>query len=175
MTHTSTEQPEALRLATGQSGGKSEWADTLHAAVAELRSQRARIAELEDAADMAIKRIAELEEQLSAIGAGGVEPLRKAAATPIAWYVTGCSTMLDEHDAKAEAKRCGGSAKAVPLYTVPRGHAATQPAAQEMDTYKDRDTIFFLAGWNGCNEGLNAHEQFKKATIAAQAKQGERP
>ena len=39
MTHTSTEQPEALRLATGQSGGKSEWADTLHAAVAELRSQ----------------------------------------------------------------------------------------------------------------------------------------
>ena len=66
MTHTSTEQPEALRLATGQSGGKSEWADTLHAAAAELRSQRARIAELEDAADMAIKRIAELEAQLFA-------------------------------------------------------------------------------------------------------------
>ena len=79
MTHTSTEQPEALRLATGQSGGKSEWADTLHAAVAELRSQRARIAELEDVADMAIKRIAELEAQLSAIGAGGVEPLHKQA------------------------------------------------------------------------------------------------
>lgn len=36
---------------------------------------------------------------------------------PIAWYVTGCSTMLDEHDAKAEAKRCGGTAQAVPLYT----------------------------------------------------------
>lgn len=36
---------------------------------------------------------------------------------PIAWYVTGCSTMLDEHDAKAEAKRCGGCAQAVPLYT----------------------------------------------------------
>ena len=34
MTHTSTEQPEALRLATGLSGGKliddsTEWADTL--------------------------------------------------------------------------------------------------------------------------------------------------
>ena len=36
---------------------------------------------------------------------------------PVAWYVTGCSTLLDEHEAKAEAKRCGGSAKAVPLYT----------------------------------------------------------
>ena len=68
MTYTSTEQPEALRLATGQSGGKSEWEDTLHAAVAELRSQRARIAEL--------------EAQLAAIGAGGVEPLRKQAAAP---------------------------------------------------------------------------------------------
>ena len=83
MTHTSAQQPEALRLATGQSGGKSEWADTLHAAVAELRSQRARIAELEDAADMAIKRIAELESQLSAIGAGGVE----APAAPVSTYV----------------------------------------------------------------------------------------
>ena len=37
----------------------------------------------------------------------------------IAWYVTGCSTLLDERDAKAEAKRCGGSAKAVPLYSIP--------------------------------------------------------
>lgn len=39
---------------------------------------------------------------------------------PIAWYVTGCSTMLDEHEAKAEAKRCGGTAQAVPLYTEPQ-------------------------------------------------------
>ena len=65
---TQTQQPEALRLATGLSGGKliddsTEWADTLHAAAAELRRQHARIAEL--------------EAQLSAICAGGVEPLRK--------------------------------------------------------------------------------------------------
>lgn len=52
--------------------------------------------------------------------------------------------------------------------------AAIQPVAQGLDACKDRDTIFFLAGWNGCNEGLDAHEQFKKATIAAQAKQGEK-
>ena len=68
---TQTQQPEALRLAHALSGGKliddsTEWADTLHAADAELRRQHSRIAEL--------------EEQLSAIGAGGVEPLRKQAA-----------------------------------------------------------------------------------------------
>ena len=53
MTHTSAQQPEALRLATGLSGGKliddsTEWADTLHAAAAELRRQHARIEELEE-------------------------------------------------------------------------------------------------------------------------------
>lgn len=73
---------------------------------------------------------AQLKEQMAAIGAGGVEPLRKKAApvapeaTPIAWYVTGCRTMMDELDAKAEARRCGGSAKAVPLYTAPPALAA---------------------------------------------------
>ena len=72
MTHTSTEQPEALRLArkfeeVGFMGdhrfAKDHWC---RQAAAELRRQHARIAEL--------------EAQLSAIGAGGVEPLRKAAA-----------------------------------------------------------------------------------------------
>ena len=78
MTHTNTEQPEALRLADDLDG---DWTTITHMrdAAAELRHQHARIAELEDVADMAIKRIAELEAQLSAIGAGGVEPLRKQA------------------------------------------------------------------------------------------------
>lgn len=58
----------------------------------------------------------------------------RAKATPIAWYVTGCSTMLDEHDAKAEAKRCGGSAKAVPLYTSP-------PAQQQPDSNKATEYV----------------------------------
>ena len=76
MTHTSTEKPEALRFA--------EMLDKyslnpLREASAELRRQHDRIAELEDATDIAIERIEELEEQLSAIGAGGVEPLRKQA------------------------------------------------------------------------------------------------
>ena len=68
---TQTQQPKALQLAYALSGGKliddsTEWADTLHAAAAELLRQHARIEEL--------------ESQLSAIGAGGVEPLRKQAA-----------------------------------------------------------------------------------------------
>ena len=78
----STQQPEALRLADkyeiegflqDHRFAKDHWC---RQAAAELRRQHARIAELEDVADMAIKRIAELEEQLSAIGAGGVEQRR---------------------------------------------------------------------------------------------------
>ena len=47
-----TQQPEALCLSHTLSGGKliddsTEWADTLHAAAAELRHQHARIEELE--------------------------------------------------------------------------------------------------------------------------------
>ena len=69
-----TQQPEALQLAYALSGGKliddsTEWADTLHAAEAELLRQHARIAEL--------------EEQLSAIGAIGVE----APAALVSTYV----------------------------------------------------------------------------------------
>ena len=48
----------------------------------------------------------------------------------VAWYVTGCSTMLDDHDAKDLAKRCGGSAKAVPLYTAPPSHDDARDAAR---------------------------------------------
>ena len=72
---TTTQQPEALNIEEFR-------AKVTRAAREPLL---ARIAELEDVADMAIKRIAELESQLSAIGAGGVEPLRKQAAVPQGW------------------------------------------------------------------------------------------
>ena len=82
---TQTQQPEALRLADkyeiegflqDHRFAKDHWC---RQAAAELRSQHARIAEL--------------EEQLSAIGAGGVEPLRKQAVPvqmpePDAWRYT---------------------------------------------------------------------------------------
>ena len=35
---------------------------------------------------------------------------------PVAWYVTGCSTLLDEHDAKVEVKRCGECESGSTLY-----------------------------------------------------------
>lgn len=71
------------------------------------------------------------------------------------WYVSTHKDLATENDMHEAPK---------PLYT--------HPTPQGLSERKDRDTIFFLAGWNGCNEGLDANEQFKKATIAAQAKQG---
>lgn len=38
---------------------------------------------------------------------------------PVAWYVIGTSRMQDEIDAKEEARRCGGTAEARPLYLYP--------------------------------------------------------
>ena len=86
MTRTSTQQPEALRIADllEQCSHNSLLSPFMEVAN-ELRRQHARITELEDAADIAIERIEELEKQLSAIGAGGVEPLRKQAAVPQGW------------------------------------------------------------------------------------------
>lgn len=72
------------------------------------------------------------------------------------WYVSTRKDLAAENDMHGAPK---------PLYT--------HPTTQGLDERKDRDTIFFLAGWNGCNEGLDANEQFKKAALAAQAKQGD--
>lgn len=171
-------QPEALRLADkyevegflqDHRFAQEQWCSQaavelrrLHAENQSLQSEAVHNASIIGASaetELALRaRVEELERELAAIGAGGVEPLRKRAATadlaarqremqllgeiealerlalnvlkqlgveatPIAWYVTGCSTMLDECEAKAEAKRCGGSAKAVPLYAAPPAHA----------------------------------------------------
>ena len=70
-------QPKALRLA----GILEQYAlSPLREVAAELRRQHDRIVELEDATGIAIEYIAELESQLKAIGAGGVEPLQKHAS-----------------------------------------------------------------------------------------------
>ena len=64
---TTTQQPEALVFAddrpTSTSDDLYQWAIDAEDLI---RAQHARIAELEDVADMAIKRIEELEEQLAA-------------------------------------------------------------------------------------------------------------
>lgn len=67
-------QAEALRLADDCEESATHWVheiDTRAKAAKMLRAQHACIAEL--------------ESQLEAIGAGGVEPLRKQVAPPIAW------------------------------------------------------------------------------------------
>ena len=77
MTHTSTEQSEALRLAHALGGGKliddsTEWADTLHAAAAELRHQHARIAELEAELEAAQAQRVPLSEVMNLVSEWGM-------------------------------------------------------------------------------------------------------
>ena len=157
---TQTQQPEALRMADAlEKCSHNSLLSPFMEVANELRRQHARIAEL--------------EAQLSAIGAGGVEPLRKRAA-PQEVHPESIreGAPYDNPEFEQLARDMGVWGTAQSAVCAQFWLAATQPAAQGMDAYKDRDTIFFLAGWNGCNEGLDAHEQFKKATIAAQAKQG---
>ena len=55
---------------------------------------------------------------------------QQEAQEPVAWYVTGCGRLLDEDEAKAEARHIGGTARAIPLYTAPQPSpkADSQPA-----------------------------------------------
>ena len=39
--------------------------------------------------------------------------------SPVAWYVTGCNTMLDEYEATVEAKQIGAGAEVRALYLRP--------------------------------------------------------
>ena len=58
-------------------------------------------------------------------------PKWQAPATqqdPAGWYVTGCSRLLDEDEAKAEARHIGGTARAIPLYTAPQPSTTSQAA-----------------------------------------------
>lgn len=80
MTHTSTEEPEALQLAD-QIEGYANTHPMGHPAcniraAEKLRYQHVLLIELADQLSGSKNRIADLEAQLSAIGAGGVEPLR---------------------------------------------------------------------------------------------------
>ena len=96
-------------------------------------------------------RIAELESQLEAIGAGGVEPLRKPAAAqqaePFMWAIQepGGSAYMDENcvstsrgivEAEVDGLNLGLGADDEPYKVVPVYLAATQPAAQGMDAGK---------------------------------------
>ena len=57
------------------------------------------------------------------------------AGEPVAWYVTGCGRLLDEDEAKAEARHIGGTARAIPLYTTPQPSPAAQGNALDAARY----------------------------------------
>ena len=61
---------------------------------------------------------------------------QQEAQEPVWWYVTGCGRLLDEHEAKTEAKHIGGTARAVPLYTTPQPSPAAQGNALSDDAVR---------------------------------------
>lgn len=42
-----------------------------------------------------------------------------AKQEPVAWTFTGSNRLMDEYEANLEAKRCGGTTRAFPLYAAP--------------------------------------------------------
>ena len=129
-----TQQPEALRFA--------EMLDKyslnpLREASAELRRQQARIEEL--------------EEQLSAIGAGGVEPLRKQAAQQeVHPESIRDGAPYDNPAFKQLARDMGVWGTAQSAVCAQFWLAATQPAAQGLDAETQRHAAIGKAIERAC-------------------------
>ena len=140
---TDSTQPEALRLAgllelAPEDGVEPQ---TTEDAAAELRRQHTEntalqqgyaAAQLEiESLQARIKTMAEEHaDELMVAHLDGMRAAQQEAQEPVAWYVTGCSRLLDEAEAKAEARHIGGTARAMPLYTAPQPSpkADSQPA-----------------------------------------------
>ena len=148
-----------------------------------------------------LARIAELEAQLSAIGAGGVEPLRKQAPAPQEVHPESIreGAPYDNPEFEQLARDMGVWGTAQSAVCAQFWLAATQPAAQGMDARdaafeavrkafcKLQRYSFFLDGAGNvrrcadhCGNWVEfdaAHTLFEPqsvdAAIAAQAKQGE--
>ena len=71
--------------------------------------------------------------------ADSVTAPQQEAQEPVAWYVTGCGRLLDEDEAKAEARHIGGTARAIPLYTAPQADSV-----QDLQPVHDAVTIDLL-------------------------------
>ena len=61
---------------------------------------------------------------------------QQEAQEPVAWYVTGCGRLLDEDEAKAEARHIGGTARAIPVYTAPLPSPTAQGDALSDDAVR---------------------------------------
>ena len=77
---------------------------------------------------------------------------QQEAQEPVAWYVTGCCRLLDEDEAKAEARHIGGTARAIPLYTVPQADSVLEDAAR-LEFEMQHDSAIAAARKQGANHG----------------------
>ena len=190
---TDNTQPLALWLAEEISGihchTESE-ARVIAVAADSLCSQHARIAELE----AKIKTMAEEHaDELMVAHMDGMRAAQPApqqeAQEPVAWYVTGCGRLLDENEAKAEARHIGGTARAMPLYTAPQADSVLEDAARlkeavglleelaEHDSYSTEYDGRMISLCPECGEQEGEHRPkcaFVRAkTFLAARKQGE--
>ena len=77
---------------------------------------------------------------------------QQEAQEPVAWYVTGCSRLLDEDEAKAEARHIGGTARAMPLYTAPQADSLLEDAAR-LEFEMQHGSAIAAARKQGANHG----------------------
>ena len=146
-----TQQPEALRLAELLELAPEDGVEpqTTEDAAAELRRQYTRIAELE----ARIKTMAEEHaDELMVAHLDGMRAAQQEAQEPVAWYVTGCSRLLDEDEAKAEARHIGGTARAMPLYTVPQADSVLEDA-ERLEFEMQHGSAIAAARKQGANHG----------------------
>ena len=187
MTHTSTEQPEALmRLADNYAEACFDQGLNQRTTDDKPETEREK---LENAIRRMHTRIAELEAQLSAIGAGGVEPLRKQAAAPQAVQVVELEVddLIDrllnaQQDlnlaANVHMDQSIASASTLldEVEIALRTLAATHPTQQGLDaqTIKHISALSELVRMPNAEHFADAHNAAVRhlRVIAAQAKQG---
>ena len=85
---------------------------------------------------------------------------------PVAWYVTGCCRLLDEDEAKAEARHIGGTARAIPLYTVPHADSVLEDA-ERLDWL-----LLHISGAEFRRIGVHYSGNASRADVDAARKQG---
>ena len=98
---------------------------------------------------------------------GRMRAAQQEAQEPVAWYVTGCSRLLDEDEAKAEARHIGGTARAIPLYTAPHADSVLEDA-ERLDWL-----LLHISGAEFRRIGVHYSGNASRADVDAARKQGE--
>ena len=116
-----------------------------------------------------IKTMAEehADELMVAHMDGRMRAAQQEAQEPVAWYVTGCSRLLDEDEAKAEARHIGGTARAIPLYTAPHADSVLEDA-ERLDWL-----LLHISGAEFRRIGVHYSGNASRADVDAARKQGE--